>query len=123
MRISKSCDRNSAAIASPALPGQATALAGTETALRHIAARATCLLWYADIEERGEHLHWELHLPDEEAAQRFLPLDVNPGERYQDRWYRSRLEEDRVRADEFASAELRADSVRFIRSLLSCSAR
>src|SRR5439155_17240261 len=51
-----------------------------EEALRQVAATAHCLLWHADIEEREEGLHWDLKVSDEETAQRFLPLEIGPGE-------------------------------------------
>src|SRR5207249_4669267 len=42
--------------------------------LRAIAARAPCILWYAEVEDRGDPwLHWTLRMADVEAAQRFLP--------------------------------------------------
>jgi GAF domain-containing protein len=70
------------------------ALAG----LRAIAARARCLLWYADVEDRGEpDLRWTLRVADEEAARRFLPVDVPPEHTYSMALSDARLPEDRAR--------------------------
>jgi hypothetical protein len=82
----------------------------TEAALDYVATRANCLLWYADVRERtdapGKYL-WETRIFDEDAAQRFLPLDVRPGESYLDAWRRSRHPEDRPRMAETTDAALR----------------
>ena len=65
--------------------------------LRAIAARAHCLLWYAEVEDRGEPaLHWTLRMADEEAARRFLPVEVPPGNSYGRALADARLPEDRA---------------------------
>lgn len=66
--------------------------------LRTIASRARCLLWYAEVEDRGErNLHWTLRVADEEAASRFLPLEMPPGHDHGRAIAEARLPEDRVR--------------------------
>jgi PAS domain S-box-containing protein len=66
--------------------------------LRAIAARAHCLLWYAEVEDRGERdLHWTLWMADEEAARRFLPIKVPLGHTYGRALAEARLPEDRAR--------------------------
>jgi PAS domain S-box-containing protein len=66
--------------------------------LRAIAARARCLLWYADVEDRGgPALHWVVRMADEEAARRFLPVDVPPGHTYAMALAEARLPEDRTK--------------------------
>jgi PAS domain S-box len=66
--------------------------------LRGIAARARCLLWYADVEDRGDNnLHWVQRMADEEAARRFLPINVPPGQSYGQALADARLPEDRER--------------------------
>jgi two-component sensor histidine kinase/PAS domain-containing protein len=66
--------------------------------LRAIAARARCLLWYADVEDRGDRtLHWNLRVADEEAARRFLPLDMPAGHDHGRAIAEARLPEDRAR--------------------------
>jgi two-component sensor histidine kinase/PAS domain-containing protein len=66
--------------------------------LRAIAARARCVLWYADVQDRGDrHLHWDLRVADEEAARRFLPLNMPPGHDHGRAIAEARLPEDRAR--------------------------
>lgn len=76
---------------------------------RYVIAGAHCLLWYATVEERGDpnRLHWAIHLPEQKAAQRFLPLALKKGEAYQDAWYRCRLPEDGEKADRLRTAAVR----------------
>ncbi|HZP81460.1 MAG TPA: PAS domain S-box protein [Chthonomonadaceae bacterium] len=77
---------------------------------RYVMAGAHCLLWHAFIEERGDpnRLHWTIHLPEREAAQRFLPLALKEGEVYQDAWYRCRLPEDGEASDRLGTAAVRS---------------
>jgi two-component system CheB/CheR fusion protein len=76
--------------------------------LRAIAARARCLLWYAEVEDRGERtLHWTLRVADEEAARRFLPVEVPPEHTYGQALAEARLPEDRARMV-FGDEETRA---------------
>ncbi len=76
--------------------------------LRAIAARARCLLWYAEVEDRGEpHLRWTVQMADEEAARRFLPLNVPSGCSYGQTIAEARLPEDRARMS-FGDEETRA---------------
>src|SRR5690349_15795438 len=61
----------------------ATALAASEARFRDLCARAPCLLWSAEIHDRGgELLHWDQELADPEAAQRFFPLPLDSGQEY-----------------------------------------
>src|SRR5262245_40225951 len=50
-----------------------------------------CLLWRAGVRDPAGQLTWELEVPDEEAAERFLPLERMPGEPYGAAWRRCRL--------------------------------
>jgi PAS domain S-box-containing protein len=76
--------------------------------LRAIAARAHCLLWYAEVEDRGEpDLHWTLWMADEEAARRFLPIKVPLGHTYGRALAEARLPEDRARMA-WGDGEIRA---------------
>lgn len=78
-------------------------------ALRYIAANARCVLWHAEIEDHGErYCRWNTRVADEEAAQRFMPLDVPPDSTYLRTWYRSVLPEDRERRDEHSNRAVRA---------------
>jgi PAS domain S-box-containing protein len=80
-----------------------------EESLRRVRASARCLLWQATVEDRGsERLHWDISVPDEEAAQRFLPVEVAPGQTYAEAWRANRLPEDFDRADRLANREIRA---------------
>jgi signal transduction histidine kinase len=77
--------------------------------LRRISAQARCLLWSAEVEERGgELLEWDMQFPEEEAAERFFPVHREPGQPYQQAWYFSRLEADRQRTDAYGNREVRA---------------
>jgi PAS domain S-box-containing protein len=77
--------------------------------LRSVASRARCILWYADVEARGdEGLHWDLNLFDEEAARNLCPVEIPPGLSYVQAWYESRLPEDKARMDAFGEREVRA---------------
>jgi two-component system cell cycle sensor histidine kinase/response regulator CckA len=77
---------------------------------QYVMASANCLLWYADVHDTGhpDYLGWNIFITDEEAAQRFLPLDLQPGEAYKDAKYRHRLPEDRAACDRMANASIRA---------------
>src|SRR5438105_5582673 len=69
-------------------------------ALQQIIATAPCLFWYAIVVEENENrLSWQMHIPDEKAAQRFLPLDCSNGLTYGEAWYWSRFPEDRDKAN------------------------
>jgi anti-sigma regulatory factor (Ser/Thr protein kinase) len=66
-------------------------------------------LWHALVEDTGEDLlRWDITVPDEQAAQQFLPLVVPPGCSYTDAFYESRLPEDRARTDADAGQCVRA---------------
>ncbi|MCH8293158.1 PAS domain-containing protein, partial [Candidatus Poribacteria bacterium] len=71
-----------------------------EAELRHVINSAQCLLWHATVERHttpeDSHgpLEWDINVFDEEAARRFLPLDVLAGEIYNDAWLRSKSPED-----------------------------
>jgi two-component system, cell cycle sensor histidine kinase and response regulator CckA len=80
-----------------------------EQDLRSVMMRAKCLLWHAEVEDRdGFVLSWRLRMADTEAAQRFLPIKMDPGETYADAWYRARLPDDTDRTNRFSSVEIRA---------------
>ncbi|MBI5094887.1 MAG: response regulator [Candidatus Hydrogenedentes bacterium] len=55
-----------------------------EAELEHIYANARCLLWHADVELRDGEEQWSIRVVNEEAAQRYLPLKLKPGESYFD---------------------------------------
>jgi two-component system, cell cycle sensor histidine kinase and response regulator CckA len=76
----------------------------------YLMSSAECLLWWADVEntEHPLYLHWEMHFPDNEAAQRFLPLALEAGEAYRDAFYRCRLPEDQAHCDLLGTASVRA---------------
>lgn len=70
----------------------------TAEGLRAIAARARCLLWYAEVEDQGDpDLQWTLRVADEEAARRFLPIVMPLGHSYGRALSEARLPEDRTR--------------------------
>jgi PAS domain S-box-containing protein len=76
----------------------------------HIMSSARCLLWYADIKENpdGGDLKWTAHFVDTDAAQRFLPVEMRPGEPYKSAWWRARLPEDREACTRISDGSVRA---------------
>jgi PAS domain S-box-containing protein len=78
-----------------------TALAAAGAELRYVTTHARCLLWHGTVRDSGRPLHlaWDTHVPDLEAAQAFCRLDLLPGERYTDAWYRHRLPEGKELTD------------------------
>lgn len=71
----------------------------TAEGLRAIAARAHCLLWYAEVEQQEQDgpLQWTMRVADEEAARRFLPIVIPFGHSYGRALSEARLPEDRAR--------------------------
>ncbi len=83
--------------------------AGTRE-MRHMMGTARCLLWSALVTDRGGWFdYWDILHRDEEAAQRFLPLDVAPDESYIKASYRHRHPADRERTDIYARDRIRAN--------------
>ncbi|MCC2668558.1 MAG: Blue-light-activated protein, partial [Armatimonadetes bacterium] len=77
--------------------------------LRSITSGARCLLWHADLSlaDSGE-LGWTFRIPPEQRPQAFLPLEVPDGETYEDAFFASRLEEDRIAAARYGGVQVRA---------------
>ncbi len=70
------------------------------TELQYLAAHARCLLWHGTLIQRGEgRFDWETDVLDLAAAQAFMPLELLPGERYTEAWYRHRLPEGQALTD------------------------
>jgi PAS domain S-box-containing protein len=66
----------------------------TEAELRYVLTHARCLLWSGTVARTPNgSLDWFTQVHDEEAAQKFCPLELLPGERYTQAWYRHRLPE------------------------------
>ncbi|MCC2672715.1 MAG: pleD, partial [Armatimonadetes bacterium] len=83
--------------------------ARAEEDLFSVIAEARCLLWRAEVLETGApFVRWRVQVCDEQAAQRFFPVNQVAGCSYAQAWYEARPLEDRVRTDTFASAEVRA---------------
>jgi PAS domain S-box-containing protein len=80
----------------------------SELTLQHIMEGAHCLLWEAEVEDMGGDLHWNVKMASDEAAQRFLPLDVTTEQGYNHAWYVARPVEDIVRMDLYSGREIRA---------------
>lgn len=73
----------------------------------YVAAHARCLLWHAWAVEIPERVIWNLTFVDTEAARRFLPIAIEPGETFAGALYRARHPEDRDRSDQYGYAALR----------------
>jgi PAS domain S-box-containing protein len=80
------------------------ALGKSEAELRYLATHARCLIWHGTVYDDG---HWDTEVVDEEAAQAFLPLEMDPGERYTRAWYRHRLPEGKRLTDAVSTEALR----------------
>jgi signal transduction histidine kinase/DNA-binding response OmpR family regulator len=79
-----------------------------DESLRHAMAVARCLLWHATVEDFGEpYLRWNTRVVDEEAAERFLPIERAPGQSYTAAWVLARIPEDQAAARVRASASIR----------------
>ncbi len=77
--------------------------------LAYMMSIARCLLWYADIEEIDNpvYLKWTINIPNQEGAQKFLPLQMEPGESYAKAWYRHRDPGDRDACDKLGTQSVR----------------
>jgi len=73
-----------------------TRLRQTEAQLEQVVASARCLLWSAVVEQSGDEFIWQLQIANEEAAQRFLPLN-SEDKSYTDAWQEAIVPEDRDR--------------------------
>lgn len=81
-----------------------------EEEMRYLMAHARCLLWHGTAVEQETPPHgldWDIQVFDEAVAQEFLPLELLPGERYTDAWYRHRLPEGKQISDATAAQALR----------------
>jgi len=81
--------------------------------MRHVLAGVRGLLWYATVTNRDGAFEWDIHVSDPEAAQRFLPLDVQPYQTYEQAWYESKSPEYRTRMDEVAIGALLRGQTRY----------
>ncbi len=79
-----------------------------EQEVRDLLRGACCLLWHATIEERGDRLLWHIRVTNEEAAQRYMPLKLEPGQEYTRVWHHCKPIEDRERMDRTAASALRS---------------
>ena len=85
--------------------GEAITRRRARSDLRSIIAAAQCLLWEADVtlvvdeQHPTGSLEWDPRPLDAESAQRFLPLDVQPGEAYEDALFRAMAPEGRMSLD------------------------
>jgi PAS domain S-box-containing protein len=85
----------------------ATENAGLYADLAYMMEHSRCLLWHVLVEKcepPSPDYDWSFQVFDEVAAQRFLPLELRPGETYPQAFHRSRPEEDRRSADRHARA-------------------
>jgi PAS domain S-box-containing protein len=90
-----------------------TQLKQAEEQLTQVVTSARCLLWYAIVEERAGKLVWSIHFADEEAAQRFIPLDIPPGRSYSEAWDPARMPEDRGRMDMTSTNAIRSGLISY----------
>lgn len=74
-----------------------------EERLRRVINQAGCIVFDCKVDTEGDLTHHKLHVwntvvIDEEAAQRIIPLELQPGERYVDAWRRCRWKVDMVQS-------------------------
>jgi diguanylate cyclase (GGDEF)-like protein len=77
-----------------------------EANLRRIMMGARCLLWQAQVTKTPTDWQWDIHMMDEEAAQRWFPIAIETGMAYPEAWHLAKLSEDRARMDEVSRAAL-----------------
>jgi diguanylate cyclase (GGDEF)-like protein/PAS domain S-box-containing protein len=65
-----------------------------EKNLRTVLTSARCLIWQASVTLGDGGYDWRVSCGDEEAAQRWFPVDRQPDESYVDAWFRARYPED-----------------------------
>ena len=70
-----------------------------EADLGHILDSVRLFLWHADVVEVDGFYIWDMHISNEEAAGRILPIQVPQGQTWADAWNRSKLPEDRQRSE------------------------
>ena len=69
--------------------------------LQAVIAGARCVIWHADLERRDGEIHWDIGPVDEDAAQRALPVDIGPGEAWEEAASRALRSGDRRYTQEF----------------------
>ena len=84
-----------------------------EGRLRQVLSRVQCLVWEAAVEDLGDELDWKLTMWDDEASQRFMPLDVPPGTDYGEAWHLSKPVQDRDRMARTGNGALRSGKTRY----------
>src|SRR5438034_3011447 len=93
--------------------------------LQYVLAHANCLLWHATVRRRADdpgQFDWEIEVFDEAAAQRFLPLEMRPGERYMEALQRGKPAEESRRMDR-ASRHALDSGARHYRQDFACRGR
>jgi two-component system phosphate regulon sensor histidine kinase PhoR len=83
-----------------------TEIKRAEERLTHIITGASCLLWYAVVEEHGEQYSWDIFVSDEQAAQRFLPLDLGSRQTYAEAWQSNVHPDDRITMDALSAEKI-----------------
>ncbi len=84
-----------------------------ETTLSSAMRHARCILWHADVILHDDWIDWTFNIPDVDAAQAVLPLDVPEGEPYFEAWCRSRHPDDNERINHNAMNALRRGDVHY----------
>lgn len=74
--------------------------------MRHVLSGVGGVLWYATVTSSRGFFEWDFHVHDPEAAQRFFPLDLRPGQTYEQAWFESKLPEYRDHIDEVVTRAL-----------------
>lgn len=79
-----------------------------EADLGHILDSVRLFLWHADVVEVDGFYIWDMHISNDEAASRILPIQVEQGQTWADAWNRSKLPEDRIRSEKAANKAFRS---------------
>ncbi len=84
-----------------------------EDQLRAVIAGVQCLLWHAKVTDHAGELHWHVDPVDEAVAERFLPVDLHPGEAWHEAVNRSRRPEDVPRMERTSRNAIRSGAPRY----------
>lgn len=81
--------------------------------MRYVLGHAQCLLWSGVVVDRLDPsglMNWQTQVFDEQAAQRFAPIECLPNERFTSAWYRHRFDADKLRTNAVSTHALRSGS-------------
>ncbi|MBK8803841.1 MAG: response regulator [Fibrobacteres bacterium] len=84
-----------------------TVVAEEVEALHAVLSQAGSILWHARVRVAEDRFVWDLHLVNEDVANRLLHLEILPGERFHHAWYRSRDPDEILACDQRSEEAMR----------------